>query len=1192
MSTDLRNKGIIIRDETQEGANTANRVGSWMVQSELEKADKIRESDNYKVVYTSDGLIPEVDLSELNEAVFTETGGWETISGITFADGYYVDLDGTIQGAGANASYKLSSPIPIALLAKYRATLRAGNILAISGWNGSAFAPALAIPGTDTNNPLVYSFTAPGSNITHVRLSCRKEYSTPKLEKFNETGQKVNRIDLLETEVDQLQAEIRNEAIVATIDNFTGSKTITGTGVITAGLFQFPVNIAIEDIDFFAKIKVNTVSVFGLCRPDTAGYGTIVAVNGNQLEVRKMAGNTGTKIYSYLMPFTVTAGKTYIVRMYKYNKDMYISVHSDTDFYTQFVERTDTFDFGRNWGNPSVFCQSGQIEIIDANIRNENFQSPVTLAFGDSLIEGWGVVNSLEKRYIALTQQYTQGNVFIAGRGGESTTSLKGRFITELAKINSKYVFLDVGTNDTVIATYTANMNTFISQIKASGRIPILATVTPRSGSYPITAMNAFVRASGELYVDKNAAVNNGTETAWNPLFVNSDNVHPNVLGNEAIFKRILFDLYFLFDTRVVYNTLNNIGELLIPTGTDIATPLKAGSYIQPFTGQILTSADYHRTNEPRAVKLGDILEITGCFAYNSTTPASNSGIAGYSGLTEDTYVVSVFDLTKIGITATGRHQVIKQRITITDARIKYILGSSCFQNASGLELPLSIVVNPDTMPIVPFTTELGQRVSALEEAAFKTLDLTPDIEQGTISDINGTNVAITTRIRTAGYHPYPQFEVAKINAGFRYIVFEYSDAGFISTAGWQTTAKAWQTSGTRVRLAFSKTSGANITPAEFGDIGFEMIVPTSGGGTTTITADVITRNFEAEKAVMAVRKKFSTQTTTNETDIFTLAHTSDLHGDVIRLKNFIEYSKYIGVDAATVTGDIVEQYFTDDFSYYVSNVSASPIPTFNTVGNHEAQNGGTDEQIEAKFFTPLVAQNGSVTSGKGYYYRDFATKKIRIIGINQFQQGGTVREKRYLKDDQITWLIATLKSTPANYGIIILTHIPEHEWNVVTGYEKFWQSQMFFTDLYTNITGSPIADLMDAFIGRTSINKSYTQSGTLSTLTINTSFATGVNTGVEFMAYLNGHLHVDRVGYLNNTTHKQLVLNIICGNAFVSQWRDGLGDLPRKAGTVVEDAFNVYGFDQTLGVVKIARVGSNVNYRMEKRDFMMIPYK
>lgn len=174
----------------------------------------------------------------------------------------------------------------------------------------------------------------------------------------------------------------------------------------------------------------------------------------------------------------------------------------------------------------------------------------------------------------------------------------------------------------------------------------------------------------------------------------------------------------------------------------------------------------------------------------------------------------------------------------------------------------------------------------------------------------------------------------------------------------------------------------------------------------------------------------------------------------------------------------------------------------------------------------------------------------MRVIGLNQFQQGGTKRDYRYLKDDQITWLIATLKSTPAGYGILLLTHVPEHDWSEDLNYLKFWQSNLNWKELYTNITGSPIADLMDAFIGRTSINKTYTQNGTLSTLTVNANFSTGVNTGVEFIAYLNGHLHADRIGYLVGTAHKQLVLNIICGNALVSIWRDGLGDLPRKAGT------------------------------------------
>lgn len=81
MSQDLNNKAIVIRDETTEGANTANRVGSWMVQASSEidaaktsadsavstsenalsvaqsKADKTNEDGN-EVVYAPNGEIP------------------------------------------------------------------------------------------------------------------------------------------------------------------------------------------------------------------------------------------------------------------------------------------------------------------------------------------------------------------------------------------------------------------------------------------------------------------------------------------------------------------------------------------------------------------------------------------------------------------------------------------------------------------------------------------------------------------------------------------------------------------------------------------------------------------------------------------------------------------------------------------------------------------------------------------------------------------------------------------------------------------------------------------------------------------------------------------------------------------------------------------------------------------------------
>ena len=1150
----------------------------------------------------------------LNEAVFI-SGDYVPVIIPSWTASSYVSTAGVIT---SNGLYKLSSLIPVSQGQKYRVYLRAGVVAAVSGWNNGVFAPVLMVVGVDTNNDTYYEFTIP-AGVTHIRFSCRVELTNPTLEKFEQgEGDPINRIDLIQEQVDLINQK-GNNGLIASFADFTGSATITGNNTVTGGLFQYPVPVAIEDLDIFARIKVNTLGTFGLCRANTTN-GTVVAINASTVQVRKLNNTVGTTIYTYTPPFTIEAGKEYIVRLFKQNKDIFLYIHGEKQHFVQFVERTDALDFGRNWGNPAVFCQSGSIQVMNVFVRDTSFISPVTLILGHSFVEGWGIVNNLMKRYAALMRDYTLGDVFIAGRGGDTTTMLLERLDTEIAKVNSQYVMIDIGLNEATVTTYTNNMQSMIAKTKHAGKIPVLCTVTPRSG-YPVVEMNTFIRNSGELFVDFNKALNNGSETTIDSTLVIADGYHPNELGNAKMFLRIMYDLPFLFDTRVIYNVskgwrlLNSLDvqqtvnsstlpvssaavqeSLKVLTKGDLVNTLTNGGYIQPNTGELLTSTEYHYSSFLR-VTPGMKLLVSGTFSYNPTVPASNSGIAGYSSDTQASFVAPVFTLPMAGITTTGRTTITDFEVTVP-AGVNYVRGSSVFAIST---LKIVDATKESIQTVVP---DLIKRVGTLENqvAIVENMDIAGDIEQGTIN-VDGTPSANTTRIRTNRTYESEFLNVKAINAGFNYIVWGWkADGTLVGHDGWQTKPRLFnlpEMGYAYVKLAFKRTNDTAITPSDFASIGFEAVLTTTlkslvlnGGGGTNTKSDVITRNFEAEKAVMAVRKQFDTQTTTNETDIFTIAHTSDLHGDWARLDNYLKLCEHYQVDFGAVTGDIVVQYSTDEFSPYVSKVSASTVPIANVAGNHEVENGGTDAEIHTKFIAPLVAQNGIITDGKGYFYRDISAKKIRIIGLNQFQQGGTRRDYRYLKDDQITWLIATLKSTPQGYGVLLLTHVPEHDWSEDPGYLKFWQARLNWKELYTNTTGSPIADIIDAFIGRTSISKSYAQSGALSTLTVNANFSTGVNTGVEFIAYLNGHLHTDRIGYLIGTAHKQLVLNIICGNAFVSQWRDGLGDLPRKAGTAAEDAVNIYGVDRKLGMVKVARVGSNITYLMEKRDFMAIPYK
>lgn len=370
--------------------------------------------------------------------------------------------------------------------------------------------------------------------------------------------------------------------------------------------------------------------------------------------------------------------------------------------------------------------------------------------------------------------------------------------------------------------------------------------------------------------------------------------------------------------------------------------------------------------------------------------------------------------------------------------------------------------------------------------------------------------------------------------------------------------------------------------------------VAVSGNEDSSSSEDnIITRNRSAEKAVMACRKKIDPASWENsdETSMPFFTHTSDVHSDATRFSSFIKYSEYLGVDSALVTGDLVTAVYTDDFSYYRQEIAKTNINVLHVLGNHDNQGATTqtDEMQNTRFFVGISDKMGMINEGKCYWYKDFVSKKIRIIGLNQYQYGGAIRSNRYFKTDQITWFINTLKSTPAGYGILLMIHQPSREWIKDNNYSKFWQSQRYFDFdmMITNITGDPIGDIIDAFIGKTTINKTYPQNGTLTSLPVIGDFST-VSTDVEFIAHLNGHWHIDQIGYLQGTTYKQLVLNVIAGQSKPGEW----SDLPRKEGTVCEDAFNVYGIDRDNKTVRIARIGSSINCFLEERNYMIIPYK
>lgn len=330
--------------------------------------------------------------------------------------------------------------------------------------------------------------------------------------------------------------------------------------------------------------------------------------------------------------------------------------------------------------------------------------------------------------------------------------------------------------------------------------------------------------------------------------------------------------------------------------------------------------------------------------------------------------------------------------------------------------------------------------------------------------------------------------------------------------------------------------------------------------------------------------------------DIPTFTHLSDVHGDAARLKNFIEYSNYLGVDAIVNTGDTCN-YIHSHGTTYQNILSAGCGNYLFAVGNHDAKNVATGEDVFADIVEPLVDDNGYLEASDTptthtYWYRDFDAKQIRVIAIDYYATGYPG-----LGQEQLSWFVDILAATPTGYGVIIMMHSPEDKVTAREGYDKFMQPSPKFGDDFepngTYVGSHPIRAIVDAFISRGTVSIAYTDND--EPVSVSADF-TSRDTTTEFIAYMAGHRHEDNVGYYENSVNTQLCLNIVCGTGMYGDaghpaWANQ-SDLMRGDIGVTQDAFNVYGIDREKGEVRIARIGATVTERMTVRDYMIIPYK
>lgn len=463
---------------------------------------------------------------------------------------------------------------------------------------------------------------------------------------------------------------------------------------------------------------------------------------------------------------------------------------------------------------------------------------------------------------------------------------------------------------------------------------------------------------------------------------------------------------------------------------------------------------------------------------------------------------------------------------------------------------------------------------------------------------VDGTDDDSNYRLRT-GFFPVGDIDTIKlvVDTGYYALLVFYTapnpiSANFVSSTKYTQTEKIYTipTDAEFVRVLIKRSDEAVISVSESSNVS-AVAYPKIYNSSTEI-------DFYGIENVIASLKNYRGtiyDAKSNMTELPIFVHTTDIHGDSERFERAVKVCKKINADAMLATGDFVAYYATDPLPFR----TVPSFPMLPTVGNHDADDR-TVAQVYQKFFSILPSSYGLVfdsVSNPTYYYKDFSTKKIRVISLNQFING--VSTSVGYTQAEMEFFINSLLSTPANYGVIVIYHKPEQIPPVANGYEKFAQALVGYTDVSTM---KPITEIIDAFISGSSISKTYTNDDGSGSITVSADFSSK-NTGVEFIAHINGHEHYDRCGYLSGTTNKQLMLNEICTNVWINRNIDGtdgtsyigyneVNDLSRLPKTPTQDAFNVYVIDRTRKAVRITRIGARVSAWLDKeRNYIEMPY-
>lgn len=243
--------------------------------------------------------------------------------------------------------------------------------------------------------------------------------------------------------------------------------------------------------------------------------------------------------------FDINANEKYLIEILKDGLDginFYISCITDTAKtfkYNHISVSEQLTNKMRAWGGVAFQSLGGQFrlwEMSQKTLVDEHFDF---LLIGDSFIEVASTLIPSNAGFAYLVRKELGTKCSASGRGGATTRELLQRIKADGDVGNYKFVFLQIGANDSISKTITVdifknNLLNIIDYFIERGVEPVLTTIpirTDTDNTNFITKVNPWIKSLGYKFVDEYNIVSGEN--------VLSDGVHPSKNGNICIFNSI-----------------------------------------------------------------------------------------------------------------------------------------------------------------------------------------------------------------------------------------------------------------------------------------------------------------------------------------------------------------------------------------------------------------------------------------------------------------------------------------------------------------------------------------------------------------------------------------------------------------------------------------------------------------------------